>query len=209
MGRTSGMVHKFRNHVLTAYSDEIVHPIRFNPSTRSDLVRPLNLIHSVYKKSSAALATTSYGTGRHPSSRAHFPLRFTDQIEAVSVMHEAIQDRIRQGWMREARVIFRYGDLGRDQGGGPAKAIVQDLEQVLGLGQRDGIPHLIVEDEQVDASQTGQQVGVGGLQMSTGRLLEQARRAEVTDGETFSVRKTTLLLSALLGRLIFSQNVLK
>ena len=86
-------------------------------STESGLCRPPIPVFTVHKKSSAALATSLYTTGRHAYSRARFPLRFTDQIEAVSVMDQAIQDGIRQGWIREARVILSHGHLGRDQGG--------------------------------------------------------------------------------------------
>jgi hypothetical protein len=59
-------------------------------STHSDSCRPPIPIFTVHKKSPAALAKSLYTTGRHASNRARFPLRFTHQIEAVSVMHEAI-----------------------------------------------------------------------------------------------------------------------
>ena len=59
-------------------------------STHSDSCRPLILIFTVHRMSSAALAKSLYTTGRHASNRARFPLRFTCQIEAMRVMNQAI-----------------------------------------------------------------------------------------------------------------------
>ena len=56
-------------------------------STRSDSIRPPIPIITVHRKSSAAQAKSLYCTGRHASNRARFPLRFTHQIEPVSIVH--------------------------------------------------------------------------------------------------------------------------
>ena len=74
-------------------------------------------------------------------------------------MDEAIEDRIGDGGVGDAGMPFADRDLGSDQGGRAAITVVEDLEQVFGLGARERITKPVVEDEQVRAGQGPQQLG--------------------------------------------------
>ena len=77
------------------------------------------------------------------------------EFKPVGIVDEAVEDRIGEGGVGDAGVPVLDRDLGGDQGGGAAVTIVEDLEQVFGLGAGEGVAEPVVEDEQL---------GLGGNQ---------------------------------------------
>ena len=71
------------------------------------------------------------------------------EFEAIGVVEEAVEDGIGKGGVGEAGMPIVDWDLGCDQGGGTAIAVVKDLEQVLSLGARKGISEPVVQDKEV------------------------------------------------------------
>lgn len=59
---------------------------------------------------------------------------FSGKLKAVSVVNEAIQDRIAQGWVADDVVPMFDGDLAGDDGGGTTVAIIEDLQKVAPFG---------------------------------------------------------------------------
>ena len=78
-------------------------------------------------------------------------------------MNEPIQDRVRKGRIWDPSMPLVNGDLGGNESGGVAKAVVEDLENVLGILDGDGIPHPIIENEQTAAGQRTQGGGEGTI----------------------------------------------
>ena len=72
------------------------------------------------------------------------------------------------------------GDLGRDQGGNPSITVVEDFEEILGIGGGEWVAHPIVKDEQVQFGEAGEQGGIGTVQVRLSQLVEQAGCTKVT-----------------------------
>jgi hypothetical protein len=58
----------------------------------------------------------------------------------VSVVHQSVQDGIGEGWVvgSECRMPVLNGELGDYDGGAQLPAVVDDLQQILGLNNEAG-----------------------------------------------------------------------
>lgn len=65
----------------------------------------------------------------------------------------------------EARKPITHRDMGSNQDGDVAQAVVEDFEQVAGFGSGDGIGHPVIEDEQIYSCQAGEQGGKRAIQV--------------------------------------------
>ena len=101
------------------------------------------------------------------------------EFKSIGVVDEAVKDRIGEGGVGDAGVPVLDRDLGGDQGSAAAVTIVEDLEQVFGLGAGERVAEPVVEDEQVGAGQGPQQLGIGAVSLSEFERLQQAGSAQV------------------------------
>src|SRR5215211_5738026 len=83
---------------------------------------------------------------RHGAFCSYFSLGLSFQLNAMSIVDQAVQDGICQGGIGNASVPVCNRDLGSNQGGGVAKAVIEDFQNILGVLDGNGIPHPIVED---------------------------------------------------------------
>ena len=60
---------------------------------------------------------------------------FSGELQAVSVVNEAIQDGVAEGWVADNVVPMFDGDLAGDDGGGATVAIIKDLQKVAPFGR--------------------------------------------------------------------------
>jgi hypothetical protein len=60
------------------------------------------------------------------------------EIDAVGVVHDAIEDGVGVGWITDQIVPFIEGDLAGDDGGSPAVAFFEDFEKVVPCGASSG-----------------------------------------------------------------------
>ena len=58
---------------------------------------------------------------------------FSGELQAMSVVNEAVQDSVAQGWVANDVVPEFDGDLAGDDGRGAPVAIVEDLQKVAPL----------------------------------------------------------------------------
>ena len=72
--------------------------------------------------------------------------------------------------VRESLEPLVHRDLGSDERRAASKAVIEDFKQVTRLGSRDGIAHPVIQDEQVEFSQAGKQVGERAIQVRLGQL---------------------------------------
>ena len=98
---------------------------------------------------------------RHAPDCSNFSLRFSFQFKPVGIVNESVQDRIRKSRIRNAPVPLGNRDLCRNEGGGVAKAVIEDFQNILCILDGNGIPHPIIKDQQAAASQ-GTQGGSEG-----------------------------------------------
>ena len=59
-----------------------------------------------------------------------FSHAFSGELKAVSVVNEAIQDGVAEGWVANNIVPMFNRDLAGDDGGGATVAIIEDLQKV-------------------------------------------------------------------------------
>ncbi len=62
------------------------------------------------------------------------------------------------------------------------EAIIEDFEQILGIGDGDGIAHPVVEDQQAGSGQRAQEVGEGAILVGESESMQQAGSAQVAHG---------------------------
>ena len=98
-------------------------------------------------------------------------------------MDETIQDCIGKRGIWDAFVPAADRDLGGDEGGGAAIAVIDDFEQVFGLRAGEGVTQPIIQNEQVAAGERAQQLGIRAIGLGEGQGLEQAGSAHIADIE--------------------------
>jgi hypothetical protein len=92
---------------------------------------------------------------------------------------QPVEDGVRQSGVGDAAVPFGHRDLSDDDSGAAAVAVIQDFQQVSGLGAREGVSEPVIADEQRGAGQRPQQLGIGAVGMGQFERLKQARGALV------------------------------
>ena len=60
---------------------------------------------------------------------------------------------------------------------------LDDLGEVAAFGVAERCEHPVVDGEQVESGQPGEQPGVGAVAAANGELVQQARHADVASGE--------------------------
>jgi hypothetical protein len=75
-------------------------------------------------------------------------------------MHQAIQDGVGQGWIGDLGKPVGDRHLGGDDGRCLAVAIIQNFQDVLGVGGGELIAQPIIQNEQVGAGQGAQENGM-------------------------------------------------
>jgi hypothetical protein len=102
---------------------------------------------------------------------------FSFQDETVGVVDEAVEDGVGERRIADDIVPVFDRDLAGDDGGGAAVAIVDDFEQVAALvgGHRREPP--VIEDEQLDAGEAGEETAVAAVAAGECERLEQPRQA--------------------------------
>ena len=103
-----------------------------------------------------------------------FPHRISEQFEAVSIVDEAVQDRIRKRGIRNAFMPAGDRDLGGHEGGGAAVAVIDDFKQVFGLRAGEGVTQPVIKNEQVEAGERAQQLGIRAIRLGESEGLQQA-----------------------------------
>jgi hypothetical protein len=98
-------------------------------------------------------------------------------------MDQAIQDGVPDGWVGEASMPLCNRYLSDNHGGRAVITVIQDFEQVLGLGAGEGITEPVIEDQELGAGEGVEELGVGAVGMGKGDVVEKARGALVADGK--------------------------
>jgi len=122
-------------------------------------------------------------SGRHGQGGVGLSSGLSLEIEPVGIVDQAVQDGIPDGWIGKADVPLCNRHLSGDHSGCTAVAIIQDFEQVLGLGAGQGIAQPIVEDQELDSSKGVEEFWVGTVGAGEGDLVQETGSAQIADGE--------------------------
>ena len=79
-----------------------------------------------------------------------FSHAFSGELKAVSIVNEAVQDRVAEGGVPYDVVPVFHRDLAGDDGRGTAMAIIEDLEKVAPLGRIENRQAPIIKDEELN-----------------------------------------------------------
>jgi hypothetical protein len=110
-----------------------------------------------------------------------FSHAFSGELKAVSVVNEAVQDRVAQGGIADDVVPMFDGDLAGNDGRGATVAIIKDLQKVAAFGWIENRQTPIIENEELNAPEGFEQATIAAVAASKSERLEQARDAMILD----------------------------
>ena len=116
------------------------------------------------------IGTGSSLSGRYGNGGAHFSLRISGQVEAIGIVNNAIQKCVCMRRVGESLEPLVHRDLGSDERRAAPEAVIENFEQIARLGSRDGITHPVIQDEQIELCQAGEQIGERAIQVRLGQL---------------------------------------
>ena len=99
----------------------------------------------------------------------------------MALVHEPIEDRVRQRRLAEVRVPLIDRQLADDHRGLGSDPIVEDLEQMRPVLRRGRRQPPVIERDQVDLGGLAQERRVAALGMCDPQVLEQPRQSPVPD----------------------------
>src|SRR5674476_748497 len=106
---------------------------------------------------------------------------FSGELKAVSVVNEAVQDRVAQGGIADDVVPMFDGDLAGNDGRGATVAIIKDLQKVAPFGRIENRKAPVIEDQELNAADGFEQAAISAVAASKGKRLKQTRHAMVLD----------------------------
>ena len=103
-------------------------------------------------------------------------------------MDEAVEDSIGEGGVAEAVVPFLDRELAGDQGGPGGVSVLEEFEQVaamvgIELGEAE-----VVEHDEVELGEGGEEFGIGAVAAGDGEVVQQPRQSQVQRGESVAAR---------------------
>jgi hypothetical protein len=106
----------------------------------------------------------------------------------VSVVQEAVTDRVGQGGVGEVVVPLGGRELAGDDGGAGAVAVLEDLEEIAALRVLHGGEPPVVDHEDVEAGERAEQADVGAIGTGQGELVEEAGGPAVAGARALAAR---------------------
>src|SRR6202140_1111245 len=110
-----------------------------------------------------------------------FSHAFSGELQAVSVVNEAVQDGVAEGGVSDNFVPMFDGDLAGNDGRGATVAIIKDLQKVAPFGRIENRKAPVIEDQELNAADGLEQATIAAVAASKGKGLEQARDAVILD----------------------------
>jgi len=92
---------------------------------------------------------------------ALFAHRLTLHLDAVGVMHDPIENAVRQGRIADLLVPLGHGELAGQNRGSDLVAIFTDFQEVAALGVRQRRHRPVIDHQQIKAGYAGEQGALG------------------------------------------------
>jgi hypothetical protein len=96
------------------------------------------------------------------------------ELQAVGVVHEAVEDGVCEGVVTDAGIPLVGGQLADHGGGGVAVAIVHDLHEVIALGGLQGFESPVIDNEQTHLGQLRKPLVVAAIGLGLVEFQEQS-----------------------------------
>ena len=94
-------------------------------------------------------------------------------------MQDAVADGVGEGGIAQISMPIRVGQLAGKDGRTHLVTVLEQLEQVGALGAGDGGPSEVVDHQDIDAGELGQEAGLATVEARESKLLEQAGGAAI------------------------------
>ena len=93
----------------------------------------------------------------------------------MSIVDDAVQDRVAESWIRDNVMPLGYGDLTGDQEGSLVVAIIDDLEQIATLIGAERLGSPIVDDDEIGSLERVHQTQETAFAAGLSEIGEEAR----------------------------------
>lgn len=100
----------------------------------------------------------------------------------MGIVDEPVHDGVGQSGVGQGRVPALHRELADDHGGADLAAIVDDLQEVPGLVALSRSDQEVVEGQELDLGQLGEQAGITAVAARQLQVGEQTRGAHVQGG---------------------------
>jgi hypothetical protein len=104
----------------------------------------------------------------------------------VGVVEEAVADRVGKGGIPDEGVPLGDGELAGQDGGTGVVPVVEEFEEVTAILRGERIESPVVDEQDIDAGELGEQAEVGTVGAGQGELVEEAGRAPVERAEALA-----------------------
>jgi len=108
------------------------------------------------------------------------------ELNSVSVVNQAVQDRIRNRRITDLIMPVFDGELAGDQRRTRSMALFDDFEQIPSLGVSERSQPQVVDQKQMRFRESFHQGAIASIGTGQGDLIEEVRRAEIKSSEAFS-----------------------
>src|SRR6202165_942629 len=110
-----------------------------------------------------------------------FSHAFSGELQAVSVVNEAVQDGVAEGGVSDNFVPMFDGDLAGNDGRGATVAIIKDLQKVAPFGRIENRKAPVIEDQELNPAEGFEQAAIAAVAARESKRLEQAWEAMILD----------------------------
>lgn len=101
-----------------------------------------------------------------------FSHAFSGELKAVSIVNEAVQDRIAEGGIADDLMPVFHGDLACDDNRCATMAIIEDLEEVAPFGRIENRQAPIIEDKKLNVPERFEQTAITAVATRESKRLE-------------------------------------
>ena len=101
-----------------------------------------------------------------------FSHAFSGELKAVSIVNEAVQDRVAEGGIADDLVPVFHGDLACDDNRCTTMAIIEDLEEVAPFGRIENRQAPVIEDKKLNVPERFEQTAITAVATRESERLE-------------------------------------
>ena len=103
-------------------------------------------------------------------------------------MDEPVEDGVGEGGVAEQVMPLLDGKLAGDECGTGGVSVLEEFEEVAAMVGVEGGESEVVEDDEVELGEGGEELGIGAVAAGDGDVVEQARESQVQRGESVAAR---------------------
>jgi hypothetical protein len=108
------------------------------------------------------------------------------QIDFVSIVDNAIEDRIGDGGVLNEFMPVIYGKLAGDKSGAKAVAVIDEFQEIAALFCIEFTHSPIIQQQEMSFGDGGEEFAIAAISFGDQEILEESGDSQIEGGETFS-----------------------